>query len=70
MARVGDISKVYSRERLRQYLKENNNIDELVTLLQSFSEENPIAEVMPPKPSPTEQLQKEDLKLVCWLALV
>lgn len=49
--------------------RENTNIEELVTLLQSFSEENPVAEVMPPKPSPTEQLQKEDLKLVCWLAL-
>ncbi|GAH52826.1 unnamed protein product, partial [marine sediment metagenome] len=49
---------------------QNNNIDELVNFLQSFSEENPIAEVTPPKPSLIEQLQKEDLKLVCWLALV
>jgi hypothetical protein len=49
--------------------RESGNIEELVGLLQSFSEGNPIAEVMPPKPSPTEQLRKEDLKLVCWLAL-
>ncbi len=48
---------------------QNENIEELVARLQSFSEGNPIAEVMPPKPGPTEQLQKEDLKLVCWLAL-
>jgi hypothetical protein len=48
---------------------QNNNFDELVAFLQSFSEENPIAEVTPPKPSPVEQLRKEDLKLVCWLAL-
>lgn len=48
---------------------QNQNIDQLVKHLQSFRAENPIAEVMPPKPSPTEQLRKEDLKLVCWLAL-
>lgn len=49
--------------------RQNTNIEELVSLLQSFREKNPIAEVMPPKLSPTEQLRKEDLKLICWLAL-
>jgi len=49
--------------------RQNKNIEELVTLLQDFSEGSPIVEVAPLKPSPSEQLRKEDLKLVCWLAL-
>ena len=49
--------------------RQTGNIKELITQLQRFSADNPIAEVMPPKPSPTEQLRKDDLKLVCWLAL-
>jgi hypothetical protein len=48
---------------------QNQNIDELVRLLESFMKENPIAEIAPQRPSPAEELLREDLKLVCWLAL-
>jgi hypothetical protein len=49
--------------------RQNTSVEELVKLLQRFSDDNPIAEVIPPKPSLAEQLTKEDLKLVCWIAL-
>jgi len=63
-------SMLRSLRKIWKIYLQNNNMDELVSFLQSFSEENPVAEVASPKPDATEQLQKEDLKLVCWLALV
>lgn len=49
--------------------RRSGNVEELLQLLRTFSQANPVTPITPPTPTPVEQLQKEDLKLVCWLAL-
>jgi hypothetical protein len=49
--------------------RRSGNLSELLQLLKTFSQANPVTPITPPTPSPVEQLQKEDLKLVCWMAL-
>lgn len=52
-----------------QYRKEND-VTRLIDSLTIFAEANPIAGVAKSGTSEVEAIQKDDLKLVCWLALV
>jgi len=52
-----------------QYRKESD-VTWLLERLTSFAEANPIAPVAQPSASEAQAVQKDDLKLVCWLALV
>jgi hypothetical protein len=56
--------------RIWDEYRRNGNIEELLELLRDFAAANPVTPITPPAVSLAEGVQKEDLKLVCWLALV
>jgi len=45
------------------------DVEDLLERLAAFAEANPVAAVAIPTVSPPEEVQKEDLRLVCWMAL-
>ncbi|MCL4459620.1 MAG: phospholipase D-like domain-containing protein [Chloroflexi bacterium] len=49
--------------------RRNGNVADLTSHLTAFAQDNPVAPVAPPIVGPGEGVQKEDLKLVCWLAV-
>lgn len=49
--------------------RQNGELTDLLERLTAFAGANPIAPITPPSVVPSEGVQKEDLKLVCWLAL-
>jgi len=49
--------------------RRNGEVTDLLEQLTTFSEANPVAPITTSSVAPSESVQKEDLRLVCWLAL-
>lgn len=76
---VGDLVTYYSTplpdnmlrplRKIWDAYRQDSNIEKLLQLLRTFSQDNPVTPITPPTSGSAEQIQKEDLRLVCWLAL-
>jgi len=49
--------------------RRGGQVTDFLERLSAFANANPIAPITPPSVVPSEGVQKEDLKLICWLAL-
>ncbi|MCL0058008.1 hypothetical protein M1N05_02955, partial [Dehalococcoidales bacterium] len=58
-----------SLRRIWDEYRHTGKLSNLLDSLTTFAEANPITSMTQPKPAEVEAVQKEDLKLVCWLAL-